>query len=820
MKRGGFFTWTFLMVCCCTISAQVPCGSGFVANGIDDFIGIPDTDNINQKSVLNRTIEFWFKAKDVNTKQVLYEEGGGSKAFLFYLEGGRVYCGAVKNSPTEGRFFRSALDEIAVDTWYHVAMTLAVGNTFTWFLNGEVQDSQPGFTVGTHNGDITLAKSDSNLKYPLSLADVDWPGDTYNGALTASDNSPHHFEGNISLFRVWNTPRDVYINQNKLNYLTSGTNLVAYQKDTNEIMYEPSGAGTSIAASAKSDAADFQYRWSSGGVDDDWVNNSNWYITYPKIDKVHQTVLIELLANDPIITTEVVAGEMTIEAGVNLTIQNGGTLHIYTGLTNNGTITIEDGGSLVYHPCNTPTLGSNTVVIKRNSPTYPDKYIYSYWSSPLIQVDSDPSVIFPSSPVIWYFDASGSNADWANNSGANFIPGVGYAVRSESIGITTATFTGALNEGEISVPIYFNSNLASTQGTVWSTAGDNLLGNPYTATLDWDVIIQDVANDHLEGDIYYWDQSVVLIGDNDVNDYKQYNLTGGTGGATGNIGSGQGFFIRTTDASPSTFTFKPTYQKAGLNTQFYKNTKVASKKEGRSWFLLKKLGETLYSSTLIGFVKGATDYYDRLYDAPFDINNSKLGLYSIVIQPKSNQGGPPPPPNELKKASIQGLPVLSAVEKIVSLGVVVEQAGKYTIEIDEEFIDEKYAIYLEDTYQDKTVNLKDGAYYFKVRIAGEFNDRFKLHYTKSSLALDVDESVKKELELMVYVDAAKQLNVDLKNTSAKIKHIQLFDLLGREIRSFSPNDLMNISTLRSGVYIVSVKLDSNQKINKKIIISN
>ena len=819
MKRGGFFTLLFL-TCWCTICAQVPCGSGFKANGTDDFIGVPDTNHINKRNVENRTIEFWFKANDIFTKQILYEEGAGSKAILFYLEGGRVYCGAFKNSTWEARFFRSALGEIEVDTWVHIAMTLFDGTTFKWFLNGVQQDAQSGFSVGTHSGDINLARSDGELKYPLSLANEYWIDDTYYADTNlVSDVGNYHFDGNISLFRIWNVTRGVSdIDNNKLNYLTSGVDLVAYQTEEDAIMYIPNN-GNSLNMKANANGKSISYTW-NGGSSNTWANDANWSGTKPISEKA-QTVIINAGTNNPNITSEVDASKLTINVGANLTIQAGGTLNVYTSLTNNGTITIEDGGSLVYHPCNTAITGTNTIVIKRNSPNYSISKKYSYWSSPLIEADADPLDIFPSSPVIWYFDASQENADWAYNSGANFIPGVGYAIRSETTGITTATFTGKLNEGEISVPIYFNSNLASTQGTVWSTAGDNLLGNPYAAALDWDVIIKDVeANSHLEGTIYFWDQTSVLIGDNDINDYKQYNLTGGTGGATGFIGSGQGFFIRTTDTSPSTFTFKPTYQKAGLNTQFYKNTKVASKKEGRSWFLLKKLEETLYSSTLIGFVKGATDYYDRLYDAPFDINNSKLGLYSIVIQPKSNQGGPPPPPNELKKASIQGLPVLSSIEKVISLGVVVEQAGKYSIEIDEEFIDEKYTIYLEDNYQGKTVNLKDGAYYFKVQTAGEFNDRFKLHYTKSPLVLDVDKSVKKELELMVYVDAAKQLNVDLKNTSAKIKHIQLFDLLGREIRSFLPNDLMNISNLSTGIYIVSVRLDSNQKINKKIVIFN
>ncbi|MBL4568860.1 MAG: LamG domain-containing protein, partial [Flavobacteriaceae bacterium] len=596
----AIFTYGFF------VNAQVPCGSGYKSNGVNDFINIPDSDNINLKVITDRTIEFWFKTSDITTRQIIFEEGGGSKALMFFLDAGEVYCGGITSGPNQGRFFRSAFGEILVDTWYHIAMTIETSTAYKWFLNGVEQDSQTGFEVGSHTGNISLARSDANLRYPPDLLDVNWPGDTYSGGLTPNNNDDNFFAGSISLFRIWNVARTpTQINDNKLSYLTTGTSLIAYQTEGDKIMYEPSGAGTSIASTATADGSGTTYTW-TGGTSTVWTTDTNWSGTSPLTTKT-QTVVINSGSNDPSITTEVNIGRLTVGVGAELTIQIGGTLHVYSKITNNGTITVEEGGSLIYHPCNSSIVSSNNFNIKRDSPNYSISKEFSYWSSPLLQADADPGVIFPSSPVIWYFDASVSSADWAYNSGANFIPGVGYAVRSESTGISTKTFTGDLNEGEISAPIYFNSNLASTQGTVWSTAGDNLLGNPYTAALDWDVIIQDEANDHLEGDVYYWDQTSVLVGDNDVNDYKQYNLTGGTGGATGNIGSGQGFFIRTTDASPSTFTFKPTYQKAGANTQFYKSSTVASKKLGRSWFLLKKEGLELYSSTLIGFVKGATN---------------------------------------------------------------------------------------------------------------------------------------------------------------------------------------------------------------------
>ena len=65
------------------------------------------------------------------------------------------------------------------------------------------------------------------------------------------------------------------------------------------------------------------------------------------------------------------------------------------------------------------------------------------------------------------------------------------------------------------------------------------------STLDWDRIITDTDNDHLEGTIYFWAQQAAEFGDKNVCDYLQYNLTGvACNTATGNVASMQGFFVR------------------------------------------------------------------------------------------------------------------------------------------------------------------------------------------------------------------------------------------------------------------------------------
>jgi len=792
--------------------AQIPCSSGFTLNGSDDYITVPNTNAINLQNTQDRTIEFWFKTSDITTRQVLYEEGAQVNTLLFFIEDGRVYCGGYRaNAQTSSnrRFFRTAIGDVEADTWVHVALTLEGADTFKWYLNGNEKDVQDGFQVNVHTGDISLGRNGGGIRYPSTLVS-NWTSsavggstsETYNHTFTSQNNADNNFLGSISLFRIWNVARtQTQVATNKSIFLTTGTGLVAYQEG-DEIYYVPNN-GAAISATTMAVDSDITYEW-TGAVSENYSTSGNWVTTAPDATKI-QTVTIATGGQSPEITSEVRIGRLTVDVGAEIVVKNGGTLNIHYGLENNGTITVEDGGSLIYNSCSVSITGSGSFDIQRNSPNYSNPYFYSYWSTPIIASDSDPSALFPSNPVIYYFNSSVSNADWMSNAGANMIPGMGYAIRSENAGSFSTSFNGRINQSDISVNVYFNSNLESTDpANVWSTEGDNLVGNPYASAIDWDLIISDTDNSGmLEGTIYYWDQSTAAVGDNLVSDYKQYNLTGGgTNTATGKIGVGQGFFVRTT--SPGTMVFKTTHQVVGENNQFFKGkSKVKTdKKNGRSWFLLRRGNEI--NSILIGFLKGATIGFDNLYDGPFDITNATLGFYSLI----ENQ----------KKVTIQGRPKLTSVDAVISLGFAVDKIGAYSIEISEEYIDAAYSILLKDTEENKVIDLRKGPYAFTVSSIGENNARFEVHYTKDPQTLGIDAQLKKPSKLLAYVDGSDQLIVQLKNTLERIKNVKVVSILGKEVARYLVQETRSISELKSGIYIVVVELDSGRRMSKKIII--
>ncbi len=773
------------------------------------YTTIPNTDAINLQNTNDRTIEFRFKATDLTSRQVLYEEGGNVNAFTAFIEGGQFYFGIYRDNAgvaADRKFFRSGTGDVVFNQWYHVAITLDSGTTVKWFLDGVEQDSRTGLTVDNHSGDINIGRSGGNIRFPNDLVSG-WNAGTVGGEYyengVTSDGAAYNFSGDFDLFRIWNVARtQSEIDTNKEVLITSETDLVAYQSGT-QMNYQPNG-GTSITATE--DAAGI-ITW-DGSSSDVWSLTTNWVGGIaPDATRKQKIAIPDGGTNDPVLTTEISVGFLTINSGVELIIESGATLNVYYGLDNNGTITVEDGGSIIYHNCNSAITGSGTFDVIRDTPTYSNSDFYSYWSSPIVESDASISTIFPDAQKVYVYDSASDPANWSFvGTGGNMAKGIGYAVENQGLGGEVRTFSGTINEAGTNLTLYFNPNEdEGDPGNEWSEEGDNLIGNPYASALDWDLIIEDTDNQDIEGTIYLWNQTSVAVGDNDVDDYKQYNPTGGASNTTtGYIGTAQGFFIRTEAAT--SIKIKPTHQVAANNTTFYKtsNRKI-DKKKGRSWFKMSR--ENRYSTLLIGFVEKATNNFDRIYDGSFNPNQTSLGFYSLVSSDHD------------KKVSIQGLPLLAEDIKIVNLGFIVDKDVEHTISILEEHINSDYSIYLEDLEENRIVNLKEQDYTFKAKNFEENNTRFRVIYAKDKNETTPDDEIVSDDSFLVSVNQLKELVIKYDNLE-QIEKVLIYNIIGSEVSSFYNNQIKDVSNLNTGVYIVNAVLKDERILSKKIVIVN
>ncbi len=790
---------SFLLVVYATDLYAQPCGSGFSANGTDDFITIPNTDAVNLQNTRNRTIEFWFRTSDINTRQVLYEEGAQVNVLYLYIENGLIHSGGYRNNANiaaDRRLFRSGPGEIVADTWYHIALVLSDDGTnfdFLWYLDGVLRDQQAGVQINQHSGNVSIGRNGGGIRFPNTTNWVTgsvggFTSETYNDTFTGRDDNDYNFSGEFSLFRIWNTPRtQTEIDTNKDVFLDTGTDLVAYMEN-GQMQYTSNGFST-IDAAASGNGNNTSFTW-VGGTNNDWTTASNWSgSNVPDATKL-QTVVVQSSANPPQITTERRVGQLTIESGATVEVLAGGTLNVFYGMTNDGTVEVMNNGSFLYNSCDDASIaGAGDFIVHRDSPNYSQQDLTSFWSSPVVEADSDLQATFGNiayKAFIW--QASSNPSRWVQVGNGHFMPaGVGVIVRPDnSTGVETRTFQGTVNNGDIDVFMYRNG----------PDDNYNLLGNPYPSAIDWIAVYND-NQDILDSTIEYWNQTFVGVV-NSESDFIQY--TAGTGsnppGATQYIATAQSVFARTSSAA--NIKLKNTHRVVANNDQFFRgNAKGRSETEDRAWIRIS--GNNRTTTILVGFLEGATDGHDAAFDGAFNNEGANLEFYSFI---------------GTDKYSIQGRNPDLTVENIVPIGIQALNVGEHTLSIDQEYLIPEADIILEDMLLGTYTDLRQSGYTFNIDATTELNDRFQLRFGNSEVLSVGDEAQFNDAQFSVSV-IGDQLMLNLNNDDS-VKEMAIYDMSGKKILVASSSTAY-LGSLSQGVYIVRATLQSGAIGTKKFV---
>ena len=179
-------------------------GGGVRFDGVDDFVTIADTPDINGSDVAARTITLWFRpdAPTRDGKQVLFKQGGSSRGLNVYLSDGRLHVAAWSGKANwPGTYLAS--DPLQPGRWYHAALTIdaperLTPNTLTGYLNGVAFASGPAAAVQTHRGNISLGSLDQSTRF--------------HDVPLGSGQSRAAFTGTIDDFRVYDralTPSEI-----------------------------------------------------------------------------------------------------------------------------------------------------------------------------------------------------------------------------------------------------------------------------------------------------------------------------------------------------------------------------------------------------------------------------------------------------------------------------------------------------------------------------------------------------------------------------------------------------------------------------------
>ncbi|WP_165698033.1 T9SS sorting signal type C domain-containing protein [Flavobacterium nackdongense] len=686
------------------------------------------------------------------------------------------------------RYYLDVSTVNAFTSFVGVYNNLDIGNVNSYTVTGLSSGVTYYYRVRSNNACGTSSSSNT-ISVSLNLSSV---GGTVTGGTTICSGNTSglltlsgqtgtvvKWQSSVSPFSIWT---DI---ANTATTYTSGA-----LTSTTQFRAVVQSGSCAIANSAPTNVTISSSNSWVGTTSSSWFTATNWSCgsipTAASDITIPSGTTFKPIVND---TSKIaLANTITVNSGGSLTVNGGNTLKVTDKVTNNGgTITFEDSASLVQ--INTVTNAGN-ISYKRNYTG--GEMDYTYWSSPV--VSQNLLALSPTTKQDKFLSFNGT--DWVQEvpSATTMIVGKGYAIRGvpppsgPPVGFGTLTFNGVPNNGTKTIPVV-------------GAASSNLIGNPYPSAIDADKFI--LANSTvIDGTLYFWTHNTpIAIGTPDPgtgvyaysgNDYATYTLSGGVGTSgnfndingngildsgeevvsnrpTGKIAAGQSFFTTSTTAG-GTVTFTNAMRLDGSgnplnNSNFYKTKNPKAKTDAtiekhRVWLNLTN-EQGAFKQTLVGYITGATNTWDKLYDGESFDGNDFLDFYSI---------------NEDKNLTIQGRALPFDENDEVSLGYRIAVAGTFTINIDE--TDGKLAnqdVYLEDKLTHTTINLKNDKYTFST-LAGTFDDRFVLRYTNKTLGTTDFDATEKTVLVSV-----KNKQIKVSSFGETIDKVIIFDLLGRKL---------------------------------------
>lgn len=470
----------------------------------------------------------------------------------------------------------------------------------------------------------------------------------------------------------------------------------------------------------------------TGAVSNEWEVAGNWS---NNIVPTGEIVTIPAVANQPVVSVaNAVVADLTLEEGAVVTVSNGQTLTVLRDVIASGAgtgyVIVGSGSSLVTYG----SVAGVNHVFARTTTFDSSTGKYSVVGSPVAGASTSSlgNLVYSYDETIAYT----SNRFVEVTSPETMVAGNAYF----SAFTGNISFTGTPTTGRVNVPLVYNAGDADN-------AGFNLVSNPYSSAIAFDMLVNSTFNTDIDGTIYLWDDGGSNAGQRTNADYITVNeigqVSGGSGRSAdwnGHIGSGQGFFVKATTAG--NLNFDNEMKVAGNNADANYFRKDVNSPANAIQSLRVSLANTkgIANQTLIGFLSDATVGFDRLYDAYKMDGANGVKLYTLLDQ---------------KPMAIQGLPI--ADESIIPLGISLNEAGNYTLNLD--FIKnwpEDLNVYLEDTQLNKVVDLGSSSSYsfsstastdelrFNLIISGAYNvlanDKLKssnleVHFTQNSVIL-------------------------------------------------------------------------------------
>ncbi len=357
------------------------------------------------------------------------------------------------------------------------------------------------------------------------------------------------------------------------------------------------------------------------------------------------------------------------------------------------------------------------------------------------------------------------------NGDNNFHPGKGYLVAYDALN-PVKQFSG---QNLVTGNVGFTLSRAAKKDWTYNS-GWNLLANPYTSGIDWNL-----------ADRSKFEDNYAYVYDPNKSGGEGYTSVNG-GVADAFIGIGQGFMVLAKATSDGqVFNFTPAMQKHGGDFM-----KAPANNNGLT---LRLASLSYYNETSILLDEAAEFNRDR-NDALklFSFNPEIPQLYSF-----SADGA---------QLDINSIPSIDG-QTTVDLGLKVGREDSYEISLTEQTGSMTQVIYLEDKLTGEMHNLTQHSYSFAAA-EGQIDDRFTLHFGVTGIA-------KPEMENMNIYCANSTLYIQGETGPATL---EMFDITGKRLSSkqvMIDGTYTESLSLNTGMYLVRVT-SHNQSNTTKVFV--
>ena len=505
-------------------------------------------------------------------------------------------------------------------------------------------------------------------------------------------------------------------------------------------------------------------------------------------------------------------GTITIQPGTALTIRN---------ITNNGTLRLNADAygmaSLIVRSSYSGTGTTETQLYLTGGASISGNR-WHYVSTP---VDQAPVSVFTANPAnldfAQYVESRVTGTDmlagwvgwdgWLYSPWGEYDPGNAFNTLDLGKGYnyynatnTTRTIVGAINISDVTVP------LSRANYTHPDYQGWNLIGNPFSSCIDWEIVYNN-------GDIPPGMNNAVYFTLN--GGFASYVNLVGTGGGTQFIPPAQGFFVKATQPGES-------LDLRGANDS-YLDIRVHNVDQMR----YKGLHENINRTSLVPLVRlkleNDTDSNDLvvrfdakatlLFDKMFDAYKFSKTAGNLNIWTKTGN----------VDYSINGLPFPETKVEI-PVGLNVKTPGTFRLLSNELNKLEDYSVTLRDLVTNHIVDLKKGESILFNTPAGLIEDRFVL--TVANLTTGIPEIPVGEKKFSVYSSSGiiniLSLTDEFGNTRGSVT---IFDLTGRKIYQDDNTEWQGSGDLKQitmnsgakGLIFVEIKAGQRRYIEKVIL---